>query len=64
MNKTEQETHFSEETIKFRPYIYIKDIIIIDDYLYYKESKNHYNFFLVLIFNELFKFKTSVEWQH
>ena len=30
----------------------------------YKEPKSPYNFFLILIFNELFRFKTSDEWQH
>ena len=37
-------------------------IIVTDDYLCYKEPKSPYNFF-ILIFNELFKFKTSDEWQ-
>ena len=36
----------------------ISVIIITDDYLYYKQPKSSYNFFLVLIFNELYKFKT------
>ena len=36
-------------------------IIVTDDYLCYKEPKSPYNFFLILIFNELFKFKTSDE---
>ena len=39
-------------------------IIVTDDYLCYKEPKSPYNFFLILIFNELFKFKTSDERQH
>ena len=39
----------------------INAIILTDDYLYYKEPKNVYNSFLILIFNELFKFKTSDE---
>ena len=43
---------------------YISAIIVTHDYLYYKEPKGPYNFFLILIFNELFKFKTSDEWQH
>ena len=30
----------------------------------YKEPTSPYNIFLILIFNELFKFKTSDEWQH
>ena len=38
-------------------------IILTDDYLCYKESKIPLNFFLILIFNELFKFETSDEWQ-
>ena len=42
----------------------INVIIVNDDYLCYKEPENPYNFFLNLIFNELFKFKTSNEWQH
>ena len=42
----------------------ISAIIVIDDYLWYKEPKSPYNFFLILIFNELLKFKTSDEWQH
>ena len=39
----------------------ISAIIVTDDYLRYKEPKSPYNFFLILIFNELFKFKTSDE---
>ena len=42
----------------------ISSISVTDDYLCYKEPKSPYNFFLTLIFNELFKFKTSDEWQH
>ena len=42
----------------------ISVIIIIGDCLYYNESKSPYNFILILIFNELFKFKTSYKWQH
>ena len=42
----------------------ISAIILTDDYLCYKEPKSAYNFFLILIFNELFKFKTLVGWQH
>ena len=42
----------------------ISDIIVTDDHLCYKEPKSPYNFFLVLIFNELFKFETSDERQH
>ena len=42
----------------------ISAIIVTDDYLCYKEPKIPYNFFfLILIFNELFKFETSDEWQ-
>ena len=41
----------------------ISVIIVTDDLLCYKEPKSPYNFFLVLIFNELFKFKISEEWQ-
>ena len=41
----------------------ISDIIVTDDYLCHKEQKIHYNFF-ILIFNELFKFKTSDKWQN
>ena len=36
----------------------ISAIIVTDDYLCYKEPKTPYNFFLILIFNNLFKFKT------
>ena len=39
----------------------ITAIIVTDDYLCYKEPKIPYNFILILIFNELFKFKTSNE---
>ena len=42
----------------------ISAIIVTDDYLWYKEPNSTYNFFLILIFNELFKFQTSDEWQH
>ena len=42
----------------------ISAIIVTDDYLCYEEPKSPYNFFLILIFNELFKFKISDEWQH
>ena len=42
----------------------ISVIIVTDDYLCYKEPKNLYKLFLTLIFNELFKFKTSDELQH
>ena len=42
----------------------ISVIIVIDAYLWYKGPKNPYNFFLILIFNELFNFKTSDEWQY
>ena len=52
MNKTEQGTHFSEKTIKFRPPIVyiqyereISVIIEIEDYLCYKEPKSSYTFF-------------------
>ena len=41
----------------------ISVIIVTDDHLRYKEPKSPYHFFfLILIFNELFKFKTSDEW--
>ena len=39
-------------------------IIVTVDYLCYKEPNSPYNFSLILIFNELFTFKTSDEWQH
>ena len=42
----------------------ISAIIATGDYLCYKELKSPYRFFLILIFNELFKFKTSDERQH
>ena len=42
----------------------ISVIIETEDYLCYKKPKSPYNFFLILIFNELFKFKTSDERQH
>ena len=35
----------------------ISAIIVTDDYLCYKEPKSPYNFFLILIFNELITFK-------
>ena len=38
-------------------------IIVTNDYLCYKEPNSPYNFF-ILILNEIFKFKTSEEWQH
>ena len=38
--------------------------ITLRPHLCYKEPKRPYNSFLMLIFNELFKFKTSDEWQH
>ena len=41
----------------------ISVIILTDDYLHYKEPKIPLNFFLILMFNELFKFETSDEWQ-
>ena len=40
----------------------ISVIIVTDDYLCYREPKSPYNFLLTLIYNELFKFKTSDEW--
>ena len=40
----------------------ISAIISTDDYLCYKEAKIPFNFFLILIFKELFKFETSDEW--
>ena len=39
----------------------ISVIILTDDYLCYMEPKIPFNFFLILIFNELLKFKTSDE---
>ena len=42
----------------------ISTIIVTDDYSCYKKPKCPYNFFLILIFNKLFTFKTSDEWQH
>ena len=42
----------------------ISAIIVNNDYLCYKEPKNSYNFFLILIFNELFEFKNTEELQH
>ena len=42
----------------------ISVIIVSEDYLCYKEPKSPYKCFLILIFYELFKFKTSDEWQH
>ena len=41
----------------------ISAIIVTDEYVCYKEPKSPYNFFIILIFNELFKFKTSDERQ-
>ena len=57
MNKTEQETHIQDRRE-------LSAIIVTDDYLCYKEPKCPYNFFHILIFNELFKFTTSDERQH
>ena len=37
-------------------------IIVMDNYLIYKEPKSPYNFFLSLIFNELFTFKI-LDWK-
>ena len=37
----------------------ISVITVTDDYLCYKEPKSPYNFFIILIFNELLTFKTS-----
>ena len=42
----------------------ISSIIVTGDYLCCKEPKSPYNFFLILIFNELVKFKTSEKWQN
>ena len=43
----------------------ISAIIVTDDYyLSNEEPKSPYKFFLILIFNELFNFKTSDERQH
>ena len=42
----------------------ISVIIVTDDYLCCKEPESPFNFFLILIFNELFKFKTTDERQH
>ena len=40
----------------------ISAIIVTDDYLCYKEPKSLYDFyFVILLFNELFKFKTPDE---
>ena len=41
----------------------ISAITVTDDYLCCKEPRSPYNFFIILIFNELFKFKTSDERQ-
>ena len=41
----------------------IRAIISTDDYLCCKEPKSPYNVFIILIFNELFRFKTSDECQ-
>ena len=65
VNKTEQETPFSEKTIKFSPHIQggreISAIIVNDNWLCYKESKCPYKLFIILEFNKLFTFKTSDE---
>ena len=42
----------------------ISAITVTDDYLCYKVPKSPYNFFHILTFNELCKFKTSDEWRH
>ena len=42
----------------------INAIIVTDDFLCYKEPKSPYNFLIILIINELFKFRTSDERQH
>ena len=42
----------------------ISSIILMNDCLCYKEPKSPYKFFISLIFNDLFKFKTSDDWQH
>ena len=39
----------------------ISAINVTGDYSWYMEPKSPYNFFLILIFNELFKFKTWEE---
>ena len=39
-------------------------IIVTGNYLCYNFLKVLLTFFLILIFNELFKFKTLDEWQH
>ena len=39
----------------------ISAFIVTDDYSCSKEPKRPYNFFLISIFNELFKFNTSDE---
>ena len=39
----------------------ISAITVTEDYLCSKEAKIPHNFFLILIFNELFKFKISDE---
>ena len=48
--------------IHIRGVSYISVIIVTDDYLCYKKPKSPCNFFLILIFNELFTFKISDEW--
>ena len=42
----------------------ISTIIVTEDYLCYNEPKSSYKFFLILIFNELSKYKISDERQH
>ena len=42
----------------------ISTVIVTVDYLCYKEQKSPYNFFSYFNIYELFKFKTSDEWQH
>ena len=42
----------------------ISVIIVTDDYLCYKEPKSPYNFSLILIFNEIFKFKKIATLKH
>ena len=65
-----------KNSAKLRPYVPItlcprvytgwkgnKCHFLTDGYLCYKETKIPLNFFLILIFNELFKFETSDEWR-
>ena len=65
MLHTQTQTHTHTHTQFTQGGREISAIIVTEDYLCYKEPKSPYNFFfLILIFNELFKFKTSDERQH